>query len=72
MKNLLNLGKALNKAEQKNVFGGTEPLRREGDNEDCNYEHHDVCSDGSPCDPWDSNSCGAMSSGCGHWVVVCN
>ena len=30
-KSILNLGKALNKAEQKNVFGGLTELKRKGD-----------------------------------------
>lgn len=42
MKNLLNLGKALNKAEQKSVFGGFTPLTHNcGDqvgDECCHYE----------------------------------
>ena len=70
MKNLLKLGKALNKAEQKNVFGGTEPLRNarnEGSGSGCSYDHRDVCLDGSPCSPGDFCS----GHGCGHWVMVC-
>ena len=39
MKNLLNLGTVLNKAEQKNVFGGFNGLQGPGEpchsNEDC-------------------------------------
>ncbi|MDG5492532.1 hypothetical protein [Psychroserpens sp. SPM9] len=73
MKNLLNLGTALNKAEQKVVFGGNPPnrLKHEGDDGGCSYEHRDVCTNGTPCDPFDPDSCGVMSAGCGHWVMVC-
>jgi len=30
-KQFLNLGKALNKAEQKEIFGGVHPINHEGD-----------------------------------------
>ncbi|WP_282044187.1 hypothetical protein [Winogradskyella flava] len=78
MKNLLNLGKALNKAEQKQVFGGTRHyLTHAGDESGggCSYEHHDVCTDGTSCDPFDFDACRdpftGASAGCGHWVKVC-
>ncbi|MBC2846537.1 hypothetical protein [Winogradskyella flava] len=74
MKNLLNLGKALDKAEQKQVFGGGKAYithaSNEGSGSGCSYEHHDVCANGSPCDSGDFNACGPYD-GCGHWVMVC-
>ncbi|WP_299526048.1 hypothetical protein [Winogradskyella sp.] len=55
MKNLLNLGKALNRAEQKQVFGGDGPnrLRREDG----------ICSDYYYAEPCPTHGVG------GCWVI---
>nr|WP_321236346.1 hypothetical protein [uncultured Psychroserpens sp.] len=62
MKNLLNLGTALNRTEQKAVFGGNQParLKREGD---CDYNHYYA----EDCPIYTSNSDG----GCWITEVTC-
>ncbi|WP_299526051.1 hypothetical protein [Winogradskyella sp.] len=62
MKNLLNLGKALNKAEQKQVFGGEPNRLRKADSDCGKYQEHIT-----PCPtvvPWSP----IYEGGC--WVIV--
>jgi len=64
MKNLLNLGKALNKAEQKAVFGGGKAyLTHARDEDECTYDYDYHI----PCPIFTSNSDG----GCWATIVTC-
>ena len=59
MKNLLNLGKALNKTEQKEVFGGRRPVGiSDGD---CNQQQQSQI----PCNPWGNSSECELDAVCG-------
>lgn len=61
MKNLLNLGKVLNKAEQKEVFGGRRPVGISDGQ----------CINGGSCNPYgDSSEC-EFDSYCQGGVCTC-
>jgi hypothetical protein len=62
-KSILNIGKALSRAEQKLVFGGSGPCRDSYPNQGtgCKCQRNDQCSSGN---------CG--SSGGGNWWGECS
>ncbi|MDH7914582.1 hypothetical protein [Winogradskyella sp. SYSU M77433] len=49
MKNLLNLGKPLNRNEQKQVFGGDDVIKDKNDPRDCYNSPYGCCSDDMDC-----------------------
>ena len=63
MNNFKNLGKALNRIEQKSIFGGSEPIKHAREEEECTYDYDYHI----PCPVYTSNSDG----GCWATVVTC-
>ncbi|MBC2846536.1 hypothetical protein [Winogradskyella flava] len=74
MKNLLNLGKALNKAEQKQVFGGGGARLTKDCGEQCECQTNSDCSGfGLPAgyEPIDCMQVGCGGTGNGYYQGSC-